>query len=80
MKAIHGQGTQSQLSGDRLKEALENIKLVYAKDYLNKVPKAVMAAHMGYKGLSGASLPILAALNQYGLLDGRGEMRLVPAT
>jgi len=47
--------------------------MVYAKDHLNQVPKAVIAEHMGYKGLSGASLPILSALNQYGLLEGRGD-------
>jgi hypothetical protein len=47
--------------------------MVYGKDHLNKVPKAVIAEHMGYKGLSGASLPILAALNQYGLLEGRSD-------
>lgn len=56
-----------------LKEGLEKVKLVYAKDYTNKVPKTVIASHMGYKSLSGASLPILAALNQYGLLEGRGD-------
>jgi hypothetical protein len=56
-----------------LKEAIARVGMVYAKDHLNQVPKAVIAEHMGYKGLSGASLPILAALNQYGLLEGRGD-------
>jgi hypothetical protein len=56
-----------------LKEALARAGMIYAKDHLNRVPKAVLAEHMGYKSLSGASLPILSALNQYGLLDGRGD-------
>src|ERR1700691_3266947 len=56
-----------------LKEAIERIKLVYAKDYQNRLSKAVIAEHMGYKGLSGASLPVLSALAKYGLLEGRGD-------
>jgi hypothetical protein len=56
-----------------LKEAVDRIKLVYDKDYQNKVPKAVIAAHMGYKGLNGTSLPAIAALGKYGLLEGRGD-------
>lgn len=56
-----------------LKEAVERVKLVYEKDYQNKVPKAVIATHMGYKGLNGTSLPAIAALAKYGLLEGRGD-------
>ena len=56
-----------------LKDALERVRLVYNKDYQNKLPKQVVAEHMGYKGLSGASLPVLAALRKYGLLEGRGN-------
>jgi hypothetical protein len=56
-----------------LKEALERVKLVYDKDYQNRLPKKVIAEHMGYKSLSGTSLPVLAALNKYGLLEGRGD-------
>lgn len=56
-----------------LKEAIEKVRLVYNKDYQNRVPKKVVAEHMGYKSLSGASLPILAALGKFGLLEGRGD-------
>lgn len=56
-----------------LKEAIGRAKMIYDKDYQNRVPKAVIATHMGYKGLSGASLPIIAALSQFGLLEGRGD-------
>jgi hypothetical protein len=56
-----------------LKEAIDRVKMVYDKDYQNRVPRKVVAEHMGYKGLSGASLPILSALIKYGLLEGRGD-------
>jgi hypothetical protein len=56
-----------------LKEAIDRVKMVYDKDYQNRVPKKVIAEHMGYKGLSGASLPMLSALSKYGLLEGRGD-------
>ena len=56
-----------------LKEAIDKVRMVYAKDYQNKVPKAVIAGHMGYKGLNGGSLPVIAALGQYSLLEGRGD-------
>lgn len=56
-----------------LKEAAGRARMVYDADYQNRVPKEVIAAHMGYKGLSGASLPVIAALSQYGLIEGRGD-------
>lgn len=55
-----------------LKEAIDRVKMVYDGDYQNPLPKAVVAAHMGYKSLSGASLPLISALTKYGLLEGRG--------
>lgn len=56
-----------------LKEAIDRVKLVYAKDYTNKVPRDIIAQHMGYSGLSGKSLGVLSALSKYGLLEGRGS-------
>jgi hypothetical protein len=56
-----------------LKEAIDRAKLVYDKDYQNRLPTRVIAEHMGYSGLSGASLPVIAALGKYGLLEGRGD-------
>jgi hypothetical protein len=56
-----------------LREAIERVKMVYQKDYQNRLPKRMIAEHLGYKGLSGASLPILSALAKYGLLEGRGD-------
>lgn len=56
-----------------LKEALEKINQIYERDYQNPIPKAVVASHMGYGGLNGKSLGVLAALSKFGLLEGRGN-------
>lgn len=56
-----------------LKEAVEKVALIYNKDYQNKLPKQVIAEHMGYKSLNGGSLPIIAALSKFGLIEGRGD-------
>ncbi len=56
-----------------LKEAVEKVKAVYDKDYQNRLPKSVMATHMGYGGLNGTSLPVLSALSKFGLIEGRGD-------
>ena len=56
-----------------LKTAIDQVKVVYDKDYQNRLPKKVIAEHMGYKGLSGTSLTVLASLSKFGLLEGRGD-------
>jgi hypothetical protein len=56
-----------------LKEAVERVNQIYERDYQNPIPKAVAASHMGYGGLNGKSLGVLAALSKYGLLEGRGN-------
>lgn len=56
-----------------LNEAIEKVRMVWTNDYQNKVPKQVIAEHMGYKGLNGGSLPVISALSKYGLLEGRGD-------
>lgn len=56
-----------------LDDAIEKVRLIWTNDYQNKVPKRVIAEHMGYKGLNGGSLPIISALTKYGLLVGRGN-------
>ena len=53
-----------------LREALEKTREVYAKDRRNKIPKDIVAEHLGYGGLNGASLPTISALTKYGLLEG----------
>lgn len=59
-----------------LADAIEKVRLVYQRDYRNTVDKTAVVAHMGYKSLNGASLTALSNLSKYGLLEGRGELRV----
>lgn len=56
-----------------LPDAIERAQQVYLKEHQNPVHPEVVAQHMGYRGLSGASMRSLSALRQYGLLEGRGD-------
>ncbi len=56
-----------------LREAIEKVKAVYEKDYQNKLPRALVAEHMGYRSLNGKSLGVLSAVGKFGLLEGRGD-------
>jgi hypothetical protein len=56
-----------------LREAIEKAKLVYEKDYQNRIPRSLIAQHMGYRSLNGKSMGVLSALTKYGLLEGRGD-------
>jgi hypothetical protein len=53
-----------------LPEAIERVRGVYRADNRNKIPKSLVAEHMGYQGLNGKSLGIIAAVSKYGLLEG----------
>jgi hypothetical protein len=55
-----------------LGEAIAKAKAVYDKDYQNRIPKLVVAKHMGFNALHGKALSVLATLSRYGLLEGRG--------
>lgn len=55
-----------------LREAVAKAKAVYDKDYQNRIPKDVVAKHMGFNAIHGKSLGVIATLNRYGLLEGRG--------
>lgn len=56
-----------------LAEAIARVRKVYESDHLNTIPKSVVAEHMGYTSLNGASLGIISAVSKYGLLEGRAE-------
>lgn len=62
-----------------LREAISKAAAVYKADHRNKIPKDLVAQHMGYGGLNGASLGIVSAVSKYGLLDGgRDAMWITP--
>ena len=61
-----------------LKAAIENVRKVYDADRTAALPREVIAKHLGYSGLSGASDTSIATIVQYGLLErtGKGEMKV----
>jgi hypothetical protein len=56
-----------------LREAVQRVKCVYDRDYQNVLTREVAAERLGYSGLNGKSLAVLAALGRYGLMEGRGD-------
>lgn len=52
-----------------LEEAVKLTKRLYEKVGKSKVKRAAAAGALGYSGLTGSSLTMLGALNQYGLID-----------
>jgi hypothetical protein len=61
-----------------LTTAIENIRKIYEADRTSPLPREVIAKHLGYSGLSGASDSNIATLGQYGLLErvSKGEMKV----
>lgn len=60
-----------------LAEAIEKVRAIYENDYQNTIAKAVVIEHMGYSGINGKSLSVLASLGRFGLLEGRGDSHRV---
>ena len=56
-----------------LGEALQRARELYKKEGRARVPAAVLVSAWGYNSLNGASLRVLSALRQYGLLEGSNE-------
>lgn len=53
--------------------AIEAVAPVYQKEKRNKMPREVLANHLGYTGLNGRSLGLIGALRAYGLIEGTGD-------
>ena len=56
-----------------LKEAVQRVSSVYKRDYQASLTRDLAADRLGYSGLNGKSLAVLAALGKYGLFEGRAE-------
>lgn len=54
-------------------EAANRARLIYAKEHTHPADKNVIAEDLGYTSISGASLSMIGALRQYGLLEASGE-------
>ena len=55
--------------GISLAEAIARIGHIHAKEQHLPAAREVLAKHMGYNGINGASLKVLSALGKYGLLE-----------
>jgi hypothetical protein len=62
-----------------LGDAIERAKALYKQEGRAAAPAEVVVRAWGYNSLNGASLRVLSALRQYGLLEGSNEgIRLSP--
>lgn len=52
-----------------LPEALQRVKTIHSIERHLAAPREVIAKHLGYSGLNGASIKVVSALTKYGLLD-----------
>lgn len=54
-------------------EAASRARHIYAKEHTHPADKNVIVEDLGYTSISGASLSMIGALRQYGLLEASGE-------
>lgn len=56
-----------------LEQAIQAVRPVFEDETRNKMSRLVLANHLGYSGLSGASASKIGALRHFGLVDGRED-------
>ncbi len=63
-----------------LEQASEKARKVYEQEHTHAAPREVVAQALGYTGLNGASLSVIAAIAAYGLLEkaGTGSLKISP--
>lgn len=61
-----------------LPDAINRVRKVHDADRRNPIERSVVAGHLGYSGLSGASDTAIAALMHYGLMERvtKGEVKV----
>lgn len=59
--------------GISLPKAISLVEEIYKKNHQNVITRDAAAKDIGYSGLTGRSIKLLAALNQYGLLEKSGK-------
>jgi hypothetical protein len=59
-----------------LREAIEMVRQVYAKEKRSPSPPEIVAKALGYSSLSGVARVKIASLKQYGLLEGHEQKGL----
>lgn len=60
-----------------LGEAIQRVRQIWDKEQQIAAPREVVAKHLGYNGLNGASLKVISALGKYGLLISAGDSHLM---
>lgn len=63
-----------------LPEALDRVRKIHAKEQHLAATRDVIASHLGYGGMNGASAKAISAIAKYGLLEDAGpdKMRVSP--
>lgn len=56
-----------------LEEAISTLHPVFEAESRNKMSREVLAMHLGYAGLNGASTSKIGALRHFALIEGRGD-------
>lgn len=61
-----------------IEEALKGAKMLWDKNRVATISREAAAKDLGYTGLTGRSMQVLGALNQYGLTENvaKGQMRV----
>jgi hypothetical protein len=61
-----------------LSDAIARVRRVFDQDRQNPLERSVVARHMGYSGISGASDKLIGSIMQFGLLErvAKGEIRV----
>jgi hypothetical protein len=64
--------------GLSLEDAIESAREIFDKSRHAEIPRDAVAKDLGYSGLTGRSVVILGALNQYGLVENttKGQMKV----
>src|SRR6185436_770355 len=64
--------------GLSLEDAVKFVKPIWDKNRKVLIARDVAAKDLGYTGLTGRSLKVLGAMNQYGLIENKagGQMRV----
>jgi hypothetical protein len=61
----------------KLSDAIERVRVLFAKDHMTEVSPEVAVGHLGYSGMHGPARTVLSALKKYGLIaEGKTGIRV----
>src|SRR5258707_1229780 len=56
-----------------LAAAIERVRVLYREAHRRRMSREEIARHLGYGGINGAAVSLIANLARYGLIVGRGD-------